>query len=184
MGTRYTLKRNIRRGAATCGNRSAGVRIQHRSRTWTRRPSLLPTRSRSRAGRTSATMRTTRLTPMPLIPPRHRRELSTHASLTHAEPLLPQASYTQHSATTTIASAMVITRAVETCVLERDDVFAALPLLPMSNRDKDAEIRALRHQITMLERQLNGSESASRRTIGAPGSITAPPPKVSATRES
>jgi hypothetical protein len=31
---------------------------------------------------------------------------------------------------------------------------AALRLLPMSNRDKDAEILALRHQIAVLERQL------------------------------
>jgi putative transposase len=32
--------------------------------------------------------------------------------------------------------------------------FAALRLLPMGNRDKDVEILALRHQITVLERQL------------------------------
>ncbi|MFE6160601.1 hypothetical protein ACFQ7F_17015 [Streptomyces sp. NPDC056486] len=31
---------------------------------------------------------------------------------------------------------------------------AALRLLPMSDRDKDAEILALRHQLTVLERQL------------------------------
>ncbi len=34
------------------------------------------------------------------------------------------------------------------------NVFAFLRLLPMSDRDKDAEILALRHQITVLERQL------------------------------
>lgn len=34
------------------------------------------------------------------------------------------------------------------------NVFALLRLLPMSVRDKDAEILALRHQITVLERQL------------------------------
>jgi transposase InsO family protein len=34
------------------------------------------------------------------------------------------------------------------------NVFAALRLLPMSDRDKEAEILALRHQITVLERQL------------------------------
>ncbi|MET7401550.1 hypothetical protein ABZS66_49530 [Dactylosporangium sp. NPDC005572] len=34
------------------------------------------------------------------------------------------------------------------------NAFAMLPLLPMSERDKDVEILALRHQITMLERQL------------------------------
>ncbi|EFL27685.1 conserved hypothetical protein [Streptomyces himastatinicus ATCC 53653] len=32
--------------------------------------------------------------------------------------------------------------------------FAALRLLPMSDRDKDAEILALRHQLMVLERQL------------------------------
>ncbi|GAA2643379.1 hypothetical protein [Streptomyces vastus] len=34
------------------------------------------------------------------------------------------------------------------------NVFALLRLLPMSNQDKDAEILALRHQLTVLERQL------------------------------
>ncbi|WP_338013447.1 hypothetical protein [Saccharothrix sp. ALI-22-I] len=34
------------------------------------------------------------------------------------------------------------------------DAFALLRLLPMSDRDKDVEILALRHQITILERQL------------------------------
>ncbi|GAA3476017.1 hypothetical protein GCM10018966_005440 [Streptomyces yanii] len=34
------------------------------------------------------------------------------------------------------------------------NAFALLRLLPMSARDKDAEILALRHQITVLERQL------------------------------
>ncbi|MFJ7096528.1 hypothetical protein ACIQWL_40865 [Streptomyces mirabilis] len=34
--------------------------------------------------------------------------------------------------------------------------FAMLRLLPMSDRDKDVEILALRHQIAVLERQLNG----------------------------
>ncbi|MGO4748939.1 helix-turn-helix domain-containing protein, partial [Streptomyces sp. 2MCAF27] len=34
------------------------------------------------------------------------------------------------------------------------NAFALLRLLPMSDRDKDAEILALRHQITVLERQL------------------------------
>ncbi|MER5219316.1 hypothetical protein [Streptomyces flaveus] len=34
------------------------------------------------------------------------------------------------------------------------NVFALLRLLPVSNQDKDAEILALRHQITVLERQL------------------------------
>jgi putative transposase len=34
------------------------------------------------------------------------------------------------------------------------NAFAVLRLLPMSNRDKDVEILALRHQITVLQRQL------------------------------
>jgi hypothetical protein len=34
------------------------------------------------------------------------------------------------------------------------NVFALLRLLPASDRDKDAEILALRHQITVLQRQL------------------------------
>jgi hypothetical protein len=34
------------------------------------------------------------------------------------------------------------------------NMFAALRLLPMSDRDRDAEILALRHQISVLERQL------------------------------
>ncbi|GAA1122599.1 hypothetical protein [Streptomyces javensis] len=34
------------------------------------------------------------------------------------------------------------------------NAFAMLRLLPMPDRDKDAEILALRHQITVLERQL------------------------------
>jgi hypothetical protein len=36
------------------------------------------------------------------------------------------------------------------------NTLALLRLLPMGNRDKDAEILALRHQITVLERQLHG----------------------------
>ncbi|WP_220447287.1 hypothetical protein [Nonomuraea deserti] len=34
------------------------------------------------------------------------------------------------------------------------NTFAALWLLPMGDRDKDVEILVLRHQITVLERQL------------------------------
>jgi putative transposase len=34
------------------------------------------------------------------------------------------------------------------------NAFAMLRLLPMSNRDRDTEILALRHQITVLQRQL------------------------------
>jgi putative transposase len=38
------------------------------------------------------------------------------------------------------------------------NAFAVLRLLPMSNRDKDVEILALRHQITVLERQLGNEK--------------------------
>jgi hypothetical protein len=34
------------------------------------------------------------------------------------------------------------------------NAFALLRLLPMSSRDKDAEILALRHQLSVLQRQL------------------------------
>lgn len=37
------------------------------------------------------------------------------------------------------------------------NAFALLRLLPMSDRDKEVEILALRHQITVLERQLGGN---------------------------
>ncbi|MFB4295197.1 hypothetical protein [Actinomadura sp. NTSP31] len=36
------------------------------------------------------------------------------------------------------------------------NAFAVLRLLPMTDRDKDTEILALRHQIAVLERQLAG----------------------------
>jgi putative transposase len=42
------------------------------------------------------------------------------------------------------------------------NALAMLRLLPMSDRAKDAETLALRHQITVLERQLQGSEGAVR----------------------
>ena len=37
-------------------------------------------------------------------------------------------------------------------------MFAALRLVPASDRDKDVEILALRHQIAVLERQLGGKK--------------------------
>jgi hypothetical protein len=42
--------------------------------------------------------------------------------------------------------------------LSMTNVFAILRLLPMSDRDKDVEILALRHQISVLERQLSGQQ--------------------------
>ncbi len=48
------------------------------------------------------------------------------------------------------------------------NVFGLLRLLPVSDRDKDAEILVLRHQITVLERQLgttgHGSPVATGRS--------------------
>jgi putative transposase len=44
------------------------------------------------------------------------------------------------------------------------NAFAVLRLLPMSNRDKDVEILALRHQITVLERQLGKEKVRFDRT--------------------
>ncbi|KAB8188603.1 hypothetical protein FH608_043360 [Nonomuraea phyllanthi] len=38
--------------------------------------------------------------------------------------------------------------------LAATNAFAALRLLPMGDRDKDVEVLVLRHQITVLERQL------------------------------
>jgi hypothetical protein len=48
--------------------------------------------------------------------------------------------------------------------------FAALRLLPMSDRDKDIEILALRHQLGVLERQLAGQRPATATSgPGVPG---------------
>jgi hypothetical protein len=46
--------------------------------------------------------------------------------------------------------------AVSTAYLGVTNTIALLRLLPTSARDKDAEILALRHQITVLERHLHG----------------------------
>ncbi|WP_018223688.1 hypothetical protein [Salinispora pacifica] len=47
-----------------------------------------------------------------------------------------------------------------------------LRLLPMSDRDKDAEILALRHQVVLLQRQLHGERvrftRADRTWLAAP----------------
>jgi putative transposase len=40
------------------------------------------------------------------------------------------------------------------------NAFAALRLLPMSDRDKDAEILALRHQLAVLQRQLGPARAS------------------------
>ena len=59
---------------------------------------------------------------------------------------------------------MVIDRAAATGLPGVANVFALLRLLPMSNRDKDAEILALRHQLSVLQRQL--SPEQVRFTLG------------------
>jgi hypothetical protein len=46
------------------------------------------------------------------------------------------------------------------------NALAMVRLLPMSDRVKDAEILALRHQITILERQLQGEKVRSPLLIG------------------
>ncbi len=43
------------------------------------------------------------------------------------------------------------------------NAFSMLRLLPMTDRDKDAEILALRHRITVLERQLGRTPACGRR---------------------
>ncbi|MEV0305832.1 hypothetical protein AB0I13_33180, partial [Streptomyces prasinus] len=45
------------------------------------------------------------------------------------------------------------------------NAFAVLRLLPMSDRDMETEILALRHQITVLERQFGGEKVRFSRTI-------------------
>ena len=60
--------------------------------------------------------------------------------------------------------------------LDVTNTFAILRLLPMSNRDKDVEILALRHQITVLERQLGGKAAVSPKRSGVPGGAAAPAP--------
>ena len=49
---------------------------------------------------------------------------------------------------------MVIDVLLRLAYLGVANVFALLRLLPMSSRDKDAEILALRHQLSVLQRQL------------------------------
>ena len=46
------------------------------------------------------------------------------------------------------------------------NVFALLRLLPMSSRDKDAEILALRHQLSVLHGSSVRTGSGSPRVIG------------------
>ncbi|MEV0305833.1 hypothetical protein AB0I13_33185, partial [Streptomyces prasinus] len=45
------------------------------------------------------------------------------------------------------------------------NAFAVLRLLPVSGRDMETEILALRHQITVLERQFGGEKVRFSRTI-------------------
>jgi putative transposase len=46
------------------------------------------------------------------------------------------------------------------------NAFALLRLLPMSDRDKDVEILALRHQLTVLQRQLGTEKVRPSRSQG------------------
>jgi hypothetical protein len=57
------------------------------------------------------------------------------------------------------------------------NVFASLRLLPASARDKDVEILVLRHQITVLERQLAFPAVRTRTgpdACGVPGQAEGP----------
>jgi hypothetical protein len=47
-------------------------------------------------------------------------------------------------------------------------VFAALRLLSMTDREKDVEILALRHQLTILQRQLGGRRPRLRSSRPSP----------------
>jgi hypothetical protein len=56
------------------------------------------------------------------------------------------------------------------------NAFALLRLLPGSDRDKDAEILALRHQLAVLQRQLRPAASPDRSSRpGLTGRAVAPP---------
>ena len=57
-----------------------------------------------------------------------------------------------------VAAATCATVLLRLAYLTVTNTFAALWLLPVSDRDKDTEILALRHQITVLERQLCGGK--------------------------
>ena len=63
--------------------------------------------------------------------------------------------------------------------LTATNTFAVLRLRPMSDRDKDAEILALRHQITVLQRHLGPNKlrfaSADRAFLAA---LLQPVPRV------
>ena len=54
------------------------------------------------------------------------------------------------------------------------NTFALLRLLPLSDRGKDIEILALRHQIAVLERQLNGQQ-VRLQAITAASLVPGPP---------
>jgi putative transposase len=61
-----------------------------------------------------------------------------------------------HSGTTGDHPGMMTDHLLRLVYLGMASAFAMLRLLPMSDRDMDVEVLALRHQIAVLERQLNG----------------------------
>jgi hypothetical protein len=74
---------------------------------------------------------------------------------------------------------MVIDRAAATAYLGAANVFALLRPLPTSDRDKDAEILALRHQLLVLQRQLGPDRvpfTPADRTLPAALPPTGPKP--------
>jgi len=55
------------------------------------------------------------------------------------------------------------------------NAFALLRLLPGGDRDKDIEILSLRHQLAVLQRQLDGRPVRLSRSIGLAGQTTKEP---------
>jgi len=72
---------------------------------------------------------------------------------------------------------------VRLAYLAVSNTFAALRLLPMSDREKDIEILTMRHQISILQRQLAATrlrfEPADRALLAA---LLAPPPRATLRR--
>ncbi|MBO3752791.1 AAA family ATPase [Streptosporangiaceae bacterium NEAU-GS5] len=82
--------------------------------------------------------------------------------------------------------AMMKRRACTPGLFDRYHAFAALRLLPMSDRGKDVEILVLRHQITVLQRQLGLPHQGEIHRGGSslpcrPADIAAPPGHAQAT---
>jgi hypothetical protein len=89
------------------------------------------------------------------------RRHPSRSGLAHAERGTPSQSRTSVLVGRLIAGShgvRMTCRAVSTGALGVTNALALLRLLPMSDRDKDVEIPVLRHQTTVLERQLHGEK--------------------------